>query len=415
MGNRNWLVFANRNMCDHATSLQKDGFVYWKKGRTKISIGDIVYLYMSDKRYIRFKTRVVDTECERGDCKYWDVNCPPDLTFKLQLVAEYNGDKLNDDVLHKHGFKGGRSIQRPMCNKLQLFDYIESVFANNCFANIIEDVCQTKKSQDLIRKIIPILIRWAKQGLTKNSYGDLVKELGYTRFSGIGKQLGYIDDIFKELTERTGETIPTLNALVKSKLTGFPSTGFSYVYPSYDEMSQEEKQIFVSGLNAAAIEYGNWDWVLSTLGLVESFVDIAANEAKIRSGKLYGSGGEGENHKKLKEYIYNHPESIGIKDLKSRHMEYILLSGDRLDVYFELNNGSRIAIEVKSVSSSDADVMRGLFQCVKYKSVLDAESKIHGKKSQNLAMLILGGKISLENIKIREVLGVNILEVEAKF
>ena len=93
----------------------------------------------------------------------------------------------------------------------------------------------------------------------------------------------------------------------------------------------------------------------------------------------------------------------------------ILLSGDRLDVYFELNNGSRIAIEVKSVSSSDADVMRGLFQCVKYKSVLDAESKIHGKKSQNLAMLILGGKISLENIKIREVLGVNILEVEAKF
>ena len=83
-------------------------------------------------------------------------------------------------------------------------------------------------------------------------------------------------------------------------------------------------------------------------------IDITANEAKIRSGKLYGSGGEVDNHKKLKEYIYNHPESIGVKDFKRRHMEYILLSGDRLDVYFELNNGAQIAVEIKSISSSDA-------------------------------------------------------------
>lgn len=138
MENRTWLVFANRNMCDHATSLQQDGFVYWKKGRVKMSIGDIVYLYMSDTRHVRFKTLVVDTECKRGDCKYWVAECPSDLTFKLKLVEEYNGDKLNDDVLREHGFNGGRSIERPMCNNSQLFSYFESVFAHNSLANIIE-------------------------------------------------------------------------------------------------------------------------------------------------------------------------------------------------------------------------------------------------------------------------------------
>ena len=415
MENRTWLVFANRNMCDHATSLQKDGFVYWKKGRVKMSIGDIVYLYMSDTRHVRFKTLVVDTECKRGDCKYWVAECPSDLTFKLKLVEEYNGDELNDDVLRKHGFNGGRSIERPMCNNSQLFSYIGSVFAHNSLANIIEEVCHTAKSQDLVRRIIPILVRWAKQGLTANTYGNLINELGYSAFRGLSRQLGYVDDIFKELIERTGEEIPTLNALVKSKSTGLPSAGFSYVYSSYDKMSQEEKQIFVAGLNAKAVEYDKWDWVLLSLGLTESVIDITANEAKIRSGKLYGSGGEGDNHKKLKEYIYNHPESIGVNDFKRRHMEYILLSGDRLDVYFELNNGVQIAVEIKSISSSDADVMRGLFQCVKYKSVLDAESKVLGIKPQNVSMLVVGGKMSIENMKIQEALGICVLEIEVQY
>ena len=281
---------------------------------------------------------------------------------------------------------------------------------NSIYTHLINELVPQPKSRELVKKIIPILIRWSKQGLTNKTYDDLTKELGYTRYSGIGFQLGYVDDVFKRFEELTGEKIPTLNALVKSKSTGLPSPGFSYVYTSYEDMSESEKKIFVMGLNKEAIEFEQWDWVLSSLGLTPSIIDTTANENVIRSGKFFGSGGEGENHKKLKEYVYNHPESIGIKDIKQRDMEHILLSGDRLDVYFELVDGTKVAVEIKPSTSPDADVMRGLYQCVKYKAILDAEDKVHGNKANNSAILVIGGKLSPENRMVQETLGIIVQE-----
>jgi hypothetical protein len=159
-------------------------------------------------------------------------------------------------------------------------------------------------------------------------------------------------------------------------------------------------------------EYPQWNWVLSSLGLSPSVIDTKASEEIIRSDKFYGSGGEGENHKRLKEYVYNHPEVVGIKGFKKREMEHILLSGDRLDVFFELNDGQKIAVEIKPSTSPDADVLRGLYQCVKYKSILDAEDKVHGEKANNSAILVLGGELSPENRKVRDTLDIKVYEKE---
>ena len=52
--------------------------------------------------------------------------------------------------------------------------------------NIINSVIHTKRSQELVSQIIPILVGWAKYGLTNKTYGDLIHALGYTRYSGIG-------------------------------------------------------------------------------------------------------------------------------------------------------------------------------------------------------------------------------------
>lgn len=175
-------------------------------------------------------------------------------------------------------------------------------------------------------------------------------------------------------------------------------------------MSDLEKKIFVTGVNKDATEYEHWDWVLSSLRLTPSIFEITENEESIRSGIFYGTNGEGEEHKKLKEYIYNHPETIGVHDFKKREMEHILLSGDRLDVYFELNDGSKIAVEIKPSTSPDADMMRGLFQCVKYKSILDAEDKIHGERLNNSAILVVGSELSLENQKVKDILGISVME-----
>lgn len=412
MGNKNWLAFANKDTCHHAESLLNLGFINWTMHRTKFSIGDIVYLYMSDERRIRFKTQVVAENCKREDLAYWKKAPTTHLTYKLSLIAEYAGHNLDDEQLKQHGFNGGKSIEKPMYNNPTLFQYINGIFEKETnYSLLIDDICPKVRSRELVRQIIPILIRWAKQGLTTKTYDDLIKELGYnSSFSGIGRQLGYIDDVFNKLGELTHEMIPTLNALVKSKTTHLPSPGFSYVYTTYDEMSNDEKHIFVTGLNEKAIEYEHWDWVLSALSLTPSVIDTKDNEKAIRSGKFYGTGGEGETHKKIKEFIYKHPDTIGIKSIKKSEMEHILLSGDRLDVFFVLSDSSSIAVEVKPATSPDADILRGLFQCVKYKVIMDAEDKIHAKKNNNTSILVIGGSLSAENQKVRDTLGIKVIE-----
>lgn len=412
--NRNWLVFANRSKCDHAKALKELGFINWKMGKTLMNIGDTVYLFMSDERRIRFKTEVVAKNCIREDSIYWNLPSGDDETFKLNFVAEYTGNELDEKFLEGHGFKDGRSIERPMCNNPELFQYINEVFENKSCIHLIDEVIPTEKSRELVKKIIPILVRWAKERQTKNTYDELIKELGYERFSGIARQLDYVHLVFQRFKELKGlkeDELPTLNALVNSG-NGLPSSGFDIVYPNYSKMSDSEKKIFVNGLNQEAVEYKHWNWVLKELGLAPSIINIKDEEKEILSGKFFGQGGEGEEHKKLKEYIFHHPEKIGIKGVEHKEMEHILLSGDRLDVYFELKNGLKIAVEVKPATSSYADILRGIFQCVKYKTILDAEDTVHGKKTPNRAILVTGGEMSTENNKVREALCVTAFHIE---
>lgn len=128
--NYNWLVFANKSRCDHAKALKDKelGYISWRQDRVRFAIGDIVYLFMSDERCVRFKTIVTAANQERGDSKYWNEVAPKDKTFKLELLEEYTGDALSETKLFEHGFHGGRSLQHPMRNNPELFEYIEEQF-----------------------------------------------------------------------------------------------------------------------------------------------------------------------------------------------------------------------------------------------------------------------------------------------
>lgn len=276
--------------------------------------------------------------------------------------------------------------------------------------DLIDKVCKTQKMNEKVREAIPILIHWAKQGGQQRTYGDLNRALGYEngKNSSIGYLLGEIDDVLEALYDETGEKIPTLNALVISPKTKLPSSGFKYVEPSYDDMTPKGKAIFIDGLNKKAIEYKNWDWVLSTLGLNPYTAVTTVDEQKILSGKYYGKAGEGKEHKALKEYIFNHPEKIGLKGVLKKEMEYVLLSADRIDVYFELKSGEHVAVEVKPKLSPSDDILRGLYQCVKYKAVLDAQDNVHGNYANNRCILVLGGELNKDNESVRAALDIEI-------
>ena len=123
-----------------------------------------------------------------------------------------------------------------------------------------------------------------------------------------------------------------------------------------------------------------------------------------------GHGGEGEEHKNLKQFIYEHPEVLGIKDVADKSVEFRLPSGDLLDVYFIKDNGDRVAVEVKPASSPDEDMMRGIFQCVKYKAVLEAVRTVECESFSVSTVLVLGGSLSDQNREIASELGVDFRE-----
>lgn len=272
--------------------------------------------------------------------------------------------------------------------------------------NIISTVIHTKRSQELVGQIIPILVGWAKYGLSNKTYGDLIHALGYTRYSGIGEQLGNVEIVMRELRKRTGEEVPTLNALVKTPKEGIPSDGFDFVYPNYNGLNLSEKQVFVAGINEQAYNYKKWDWVLDQLGLQPSKI---ITEQELEAISVHGGGGEGKEHKAIKEYVYKQPESLGITGVTRKETEHPLPSGDRLDVYFETAD-SRYAIEVKPSTSPEDDITRGIFQCVKYKAVLEAMRKVDYGRYAISSLLIVVGSMSDRNKQLAEALEVKYVE-----
>lgn len=272
--------------------------------------------------------------------------------------------------------------------------------------NIISTVIHTKRSQELVGQIIPILVGWAKYGLSNKTYGDLTHALGYTRYSGIGEQLGNVEIVMRELRKRTSEEVPTLNALVKTPKEGIPSDGFDFVYPNYNGLTLSEKQVFVAGINEQAYNYKKWDWVLDQLGLQPSKI---ITEQELEAISVHGGGGEGKEHKAIKEYVYKQPESLGITGVTRKETEHPLPSGDRLDVYFETAD-SRYAIEVKPSTSPEDDITRGIFQCVKYKAILEAMRKVDYGRYAISSLLIVAGSMSDRNKQLAEALEVKYVE-----
>ena len=124
---KQWLVYANASRCNHYASLKETGFISWKRERNNFAVGDIVYVFSSKERKIIYKTEVVAEEL-RADGNYWIETPPVHMTWRLKAIEEYTGEKLDESVLKLHGFKGGKSLQHPMCNNPELFAYIESQF-----------------------------------------------------------------------------------------------------------------------------------------------------------------------------------------------------------------------------------------------------------------------------------------------
>lgn len=103
----------------------------------------------------------------------------------------------------------------------------------------------------------------------------------------------------------------------------------------------------------------------------------------IAIARKYGSGGEGEEHKKLKQWLTQHPESLGLTDIVAVDIEHRYLSGDAADLVFFHRNGRYTVIEVETT-----DPLPGAHQAIKYRALLCAEKDLPLDSSNVQAILV---------------------------
>lgn len=255
--------------------------------------------------------------------------------------------------------------------------------------------------------LAPVLFQCAKdkQRITYGEAADEVVRLGLVNSAHhrtIGPAVGALMD---DLRKPPNEKIPPLNCLVVNGGSGVASGGAGYYVRRYvkDETAyknlnvSEKRQLLENRIWPDVYAY-DWYEMLSSyfhdktghrcpidfeLKISNKNRAPAENREADGEGERMGFSGQGESpeHKALRLYVRDHPECVKAalpvkpESYLDRTTEYQFPSLDSVDVLYA-HPTRPVVIEVKSAKSEQfkkEDFRRGIYQCVKYRALLQAE------------------------------------------
>jgi len=237
-----------------------------------------------------------------------------------------------------------------------------------------------------------------------------------------GHPAGAIGNALLQTEQDFGEKIPPLNALIVNAKSGIPGSGCDYYLKTYlDEgrekpLSYEQQKSMAEETMEEVWRFQKWEEILDRYGVRP----VKRGMPSLRSGvelKKPRKGGwsnepESEAHQALKQWVARNPQI-----LKSRipfgngHTEWLFASADRVDVLFSHADGC-MAAEVKASNANDADLERGIYQCIKYQALLRAELKAESKIPNGSAILITERQFPLRLQNLADLLGVRNITVD---
>jgi len=276
-------------------------------------------------------------------------------------------------------------------------------------AKVAQSISGDKLYQERARRALPLLVRQA-QAHAKIYYSDLALELGMPNPRNLNYVLGSIGQALQLLSDEWGEYIPPLQCLVINKNTELPGEGVGWFITGMEDfrkLSRKQQRDLVNAELLKVFTYPKWLKVLTTLGLTPVSIDYSALLTKAAA---FRGGGESDRHKRLKLYVAQHPEVINLpQTITNGRTEYPLPSGDSLDVLFR-DKDDWIAVEVKSSISGPDDILRGMFQCIKYRAVIEAYQATKSLAQNARAILVLEGPLPNTLIPLKHILEIEVIE-----
>ncbi len=276
-------------------------------------------------------------------------------------------------------------------------------------ATISEPISGDKAYQVRARAALPLLVRQAEAGAPV-FYSDLADELGMPNPRNLNYVLGSIGQSLQRVSKAWRTKVPPIQCLVVNKSTGLPGEGIGWFLVKKEEFAAlplRQKRAIVEAELQHVFSYPRWQEVLRALALEPTASDFTPFINKATGG--FG-GGESADHKALKAYVAKNPKVIGLDaDTPTGITEFPLPSGDSLDVSFNRKK-FWVAAEVKSSLSDEGDIVRGLFQCIKYRAVMEAVLLTESRPQNARALLVLESRLPHSLIPLRNMLGVEVIE-----
>ncbi len=251
----------------------------------------------------------------------------------------------------------------------------------------------------IARKILPLLV-WCAKNEKTITYADLDREVVRRKWGrhamvvGYGHPAGATGNAMIETSGSWDIDIPPLNSLIVNAKTGVPGDGCDWYLRNFcrvrGRLSAVNRKALAEATHQKVWNFRRWDRILREYGLIPLDSRPRAQKqedvpAPRRSG--WSSEGESKEHKRLTRLIAHNPKVLGLdRKLPKGFCNPPLASGDRPDVLFR-PKGELIAVEVKSSISNDADLQRGIYQCVKYRAILRAEQQAQRKLPNGWALL----------------------------
>ena len=281
----------------------------------------------------------------------------------------------------------------------------------NKVSDIREWLDRGDKSSGRMPDLLPVLIRQARLE-TPITYGDVALELG-VHHRAVHHIAGYIGFTLAAVSEQRGwakRPPPPLHALIVNHVTRLPGSGINgFLSKTYQKAdSNQKRRAVLKAVYADARNYSHWSELCELLSIPFDEGVLAGAVEKARRSR--GRGGEGPHHLALKRHVAENPNLVGLAT-GSRHgiMEWPTAAGDSVDVVFE-RRGLRLAVEVKPHHASEGDTLRGVFQCLKYRVVLEAQAALADERIDTRVLLILGGSATAQVLEVAHRLGIAVLE-----
>jgi len=257
------------------------------------------------------------------------------------------------------------------------------------------------------RKALPVLVRQALLG-NRVTYGSLAKELQMGSPRNLNYVLGTIGSALHQLGTIWRINIPPLQCLVVNSRTGIPGRGIGWFADpaKFQKLPRQQQRHVVDSELYRVSVFPKWPEVLAAFDLKPAIDDFTPILKRASEGK---GGGEGPEHAALKKWVAANPALLKLPNSAIPTQEAPLPSGDRIDVLFTTAE-EWIAVEVKPASSPPEDIVRGLFQCVKYQAVIEAYRPTILQPRTARAILVLEGAFPDEHRPLLAMLGTDVRE-----